>query len=358
MEGVRQSSKVDVVIAGGGPAGCAAAIALARGGKRVLLLEAGRYPRQKVCGEFVSGEALPLLRDLVGTRYGELIRNAPAITRAILHGERETVNMALPAPARSISRYALDFYLWLAAANAGTDARTGVSVTAMRCSHLGYEVETSEGKFFAEHVIDATGRWSRLNAGSKKESKGIGIKAHMRGAGIPERAVSLFFFEDGYCGVEAVAPGVANLCAMVHVGRARRIEDVLRLHPSLDRLTRDWEIERPTLTTAPLIPGCRKAKRGAVRVGDAAGFLHPFLGDGISMALRSGVMAATTIQKGRADYDERFRREFGTAFTVASIGGRVLQSPKLLRRAGWSLLSRAPVFMHWVAQQGRSALAG
>src|SRR5437016_13078771 len=64
----------DVAVIGAGPAGCAAAIAAARAGASVRLFERGPYPRHKVCGEFVSPEALALLR--------ELLPNAPALTNA------------------------------------------------------------------------------------------------------------------------------------------------------------------------------------------------------------------------------------------------------------------------------------
>jgi len=57
----------DLIVIGGGPAGSAAAIAAARAGAQVLLLERGRYPRHKVCGEFVSAESLDLLSTLLGT---------------------------------------------------------------------------------------------------------------------------------------------------------------------------------------------------------------------------------------------------------------------------------------------------
>src|ERR1041385_2073289 len=62
----RMSDRYDLAVIGGGPAGTAAAITAARRGKRVALLERGRYPRHKVCGEFVSAESLELLEALLG----------------------------------------------------------------------------------------------------------------------------------------------------------------------------------------------------------------------------------------------------------------------------------------------------
>ena len=69
----------DLIIIGGGPAGTSAAIFAARLGASVLLLERGRFPRHKVCGEFVSAESLSLLRDLLDHQYVALIRDAVRI---------------------------------------------------------------------------------------------------------------------------------------------------------------------------------------------------------------------------------------------------------------------------------------
>src|SRR5258708_26861319 len=71
----------DLIVIGGGPAGCAASITAARAGARVLQLERGRFPRHKVCGEFVSAESLELLRQLVSQDHVELVTHAPKIPR-------------------------------------------------------------------------------------------------------------------------------------------------------------------------------------------------------------------------------------------------------------------------------------
>ncbi len=87
----------DLAIIGGGPAGCSAAIMAARRGARVVLLERTRFPRHKVCGEFVSGESLGLLEKLLGYSFRDLARDAPRISDSrifldgsVLQRERET----------------------------------------------------------------------------------------------------------------------------------------------------------------------------------------------------------------------------------------------------------------------------
>src|SRR5581483_12063229 len=80
----------DLAVAGGGPAGTAAAITAARFGARVLLLEQGRFPRQKVCGEFVSAESLELLQRLLtaDTAGLAMMERAPRIRTARLFLDR------------------------------------------------------------------------------------------------------------------------------------------------------------------------------------------------------------------------------------------------------------------------------
>ena len=72
----------DLIIIGGGPAGTSAAISAARGGASVLLLDRGRFPRHKVCGEFVSAESLSLLTDLLDQEHSALLPEAVRISAA------------------------------------------------------------------------------------------------------------------------------------------------------------------------------------------------------------------------------------------------------------------------------------
>ncbi|MGC2323879.1 MAG: FAD-dependent oxidoreductase, partial [Terriglobales bacterium] len=101
----------DLAIIGGGPAGAAAAITAARRGARVLLIERGRFPRHKVCGEFISPEGVGLL---AGLGLDDLVGRAPRITHARIFAlaEASAAEAALSPPAASISRYELDHALW------------------------------------------------------------------------------------------------------------------------------------------------------------------------------------------------------------------------------------------------------
>src|ERR1700688_1490182 len=109
----------DLIIIGGGPAGTSAAISAARSGASVLLLERGRFPRHKVCGEFVSAESLGLLTDLLDSDHAALLRNAIRIPQARVFLDGRVVQTAVDPPAASIARLDLDAALWHAAEGAG-----------------------------------------------------------------------------------------------------------------------------------------------------------------------------------------------------------------------------------------------
>ena len=102
----------DLIVIGGGPAGTTAAIIAARGGARVLLLERGRFPRHKVCGEFVSAESLALLSVLLVSEHAALLGNAIRIPHARIFLDGRTLETPVAPPAASITRLDLDAALW------------------------------------------------------------------------------------------------------------------------------------------------------------------------------------------------------------------------------------------------------
>ena len=120
----RSSATFDLAVIGAGPGGSAAAITAARLGAKVVLIEAGEFPRQKVCGEFVSAESLDVLRDLLLRQLPRRTTYCVPLPSSIEPGcswQGESSDTVRP-PALSIPRYELDRLLWQAAQQAG--ART------------------------------------------------------------------------------------------------------------------------------------------------------------------------------------------------------------------------------------------
>jgi len=376
----------DIAVIGGGPAGTAAAISAARTGSAVLLLERGGFPRQKVCGEFVSAESLELLSSLLLESDIKLLKDAVRISSTRIFVDGRMLTAAVEPPAASIARLELDSALWRAAQSAGADVRERTPVTAIT-GEGPFVVATAAGDFEAASVINATGRWSNLsrptdvtsqngsrgngsNNGSFQREKWIGLKGHFEES-LPSQSVDLYFFEGGYCGVQPVRLrdddehcGRINACAMVRADVASQLEDVFSLSEPLRERSAGWRSLMEPVTTSPLIfrtPEC--VRNGIFLAGDAAGFVDPFVGDGISLALRSGTLAAQvlvdalrhqeSLESAAASYYTSYEENFGRVFRSSSRIRRLLAMPNPIRRMAIAAAQASPTVLRFAVRATR-----
>lgn len=303
----------DLIIAGAGPAGSACAITAVQSGARVLLLEKDHFPRHKVCGEFVSPESLRLLDSLL---EGKAFDALPEITSARIFLGTQRLEIPVAPPARSIPRYELDSALIAAARKAGAAVLEDTAVRQVLPGKL-FTVTIDANSFKAKAVVNATGRWSNLTRfKAAKQKKWIGLKAHFSEAS-PPNSVDLYFFAAGYCGVQRVSESAVNVCAMVDAEAATSLQQVFASHPALWRRSRDWEQQFATVSTSGLhFREPKTEDRGMLLAGDSAGFIDPFVGDGISLALHSGTLAAQCLSSflsGRSSLAE-VHREYRAAY--------------------------------------------
>ena len=335
-----EAAQYDLIVVGAGPAGSACAITAARAGARVLLLEKDRFPRQKVCGEFVSPESLSLLHGFLDDGR---FRSCPQVVSSRIFLDNKTLVIPVSPAAQSIPRFDLDPALFAAAQKAGTTAREGIAVQEVRCNEV-FHICTSENSYSARAIVNATGRWSKLTqfdvAG---KDKWIGLKAHFTEPS-PPQTVDLYFFAGGYCGVTPVGPNSVNACAMVSADAAHTLEDVFTKEPRLFQRSRAWQPLFPPVTTSPLyFREPETESDGMFLAGDAAGFIDPFAGDGISLALQSGTLVAQCIvpflrgtcslSEAHQQYRAAYRQRFAPAFRNAARLRGALHAPKWIRSA-------------------------
>ncbi len=365
---MRATNEFDLAIVGGGPAGTSCAITAARLGASVGLFDAKDFPRHRVCGEFVSAESLDVLAGLLQDvpAAGTLFQTAPVIGRTRLLLGQRVIEAPVAPPALSISRYDLDASLWEAARWAGAVAHPNCEVVGNEGDGP-FTLRTSAGTVRAKALIVAAGRWSQFTADRTVPAgpKWIGLKAHFQEPWA-EPCTDLYFFANGYCGVQPVSDGVVNACAMVRSDRATSLEDVFKLHPSLARRAAHWRAIMQPVSTAPLIYRQPQPARGnTLFVGDAAAFIDPFAGDGISIALRSGRVAAQCICNfllGRAAlgeavdlYQQEYSRQFAPLLSAASRVRYLLSLPPFAQSAVFELF-RFPGLLPWVIRKTRRAV--
>src|SRR5947207_129221 len=209
----------DLAVIGGGPAGTSAAITAAQFGFDVVLLEAGTFPRHKVCGEFVSGEALSILDRLLGV--SPLLTDSPRICHARVFIDGRMAELPVSPAAASVTRYELDLRLWQAALEIGVSSIDRARVKAVRRESEYFLIDLEEAEFRARTVINASGRWSNIAAEKPTyRDHWIGLKAHVFEPD-PPSSCDLYFFEGGYCGVQPVGSNTVNVAAIVRANVAR-----------------------------------------------------------------------------------------------------------------------------------------
>lgn len=294
----------EIEIVGGGPAGAAAAIAALKETDAIRLYEKSRFPRHKVCGEFLSPEIAPLL-DRLGVWDRFLAAGPARIRRMVLRFAKREKRSTLPEPAYGLSRYAMDHLLLQHAARVRTPAlpdNGGVRIVA-----------------HGRKAVAPRGR--RL----------FGFKAHFEGPA--DDAVELYFSNGCYIGVTTVENGITNVCGLgpEHILRARHfeIDDLIAdLDPLRERLrplhrTMEW------LTTGPLVFETHfTSAPGVYPAGDALSFVDPFTGSGIVSAILTGSLAGAAAAQGRSpeEYLRECRRHIERPFVISSVFRKAVAS--------------------------------
>ncbi|GIW88753.1 MAG: hypothetical protein KatS3mg108_3077 [Isosphaeraceae bacterium] len=353
----------DCVVVGAGPAGSVTALELARRGLDVVLVERSRFPRSKVCGCCVNPRAVAALRRL---GLEELVGRGVGLRewRVASGGRSAVVRRGLGV---SLSREALDLGLVEAAVGAGVRLEEGVRAVVAGGDPVRVELEGAEGRREerARRVVVATGlveagggvgRWhirggSRIGAGAWVENAPRGYE--------PGR-VEMACGEGGYVGAVVLEDGRLDLAAALDPEVVRRAGGVGRAVagilekaglpeiPGVDRL--GWR-GTPRLTRRV----DRVAEGRVYRVGDAAGYVEPFTGEGIAWAIEGARVLAPIVARGLRErgfdaegaWERAYRREIGSRQVICRQVAAVLRRARLAR-VGVGVLGRMPVLAELV----------
>ncbi len=334
------------LIVGGGPAGAAVAIDLARARVPHLLLERSRVTGDALCGGFLSWRTLETLARL-GIDPDTL---NPVRTTAvrIFAGDR-IARADLPYPAVSVSRRRLDTVLLAAAAGQGAAIERGVTVREIEADRL----RTADGALLATPALFlANGKADVRGTARPESARGadptLGIRVRVIPSPTLAKAlagrIDLYLFDRGYAGLALQEDGSANLCMAVHRSRLQDAGSPADLLATLGR-------EMPALGewVARLAPGAaidaianvpygwrqRTGQAGRYRLGDQAGVIPSLAGEGMGIALASGLAAARAYRAdgagNAAAWQQRLSASLARPIGVAGAVRRVAESTAAAR---------------------------
>ncbi len=321
----------DVAIVGGGPAGASCAAFCAAAGKRVVLLEREKFPREKVCGDCLNPSCWPVLHRL----------GVEAPVREAAHGKLDAVtfitrrgreiSVALPRDAEiAIKRSLFDLILLEHARAAGAEVQEDTTVTSVSRDADTWNLGTANENFRARFLVAADGRNSTiarmLHLLPRVAKERVALQAHVP---LPQnfgRRVILQWLDGGYSGQAPVNDCELNLCL---VGRAHSIDGLKNWAAEKFSLapSQTWRTITP-LTRPPVAP----VHPNLLLIGDAARVVEPLTGEGIFYALRSGELAASTISKG-TDFARAHATMYYGRGWVNALSRLAVTSPKLGSRA-------------------------
>jgi flavin-dependent dehydrogenase len=356
----------DAAVIGAGPAGALAARELARRGCTVLLIDRASFPRWKVCGCCLNAHALAIL-DAVG--LGTVMAHSGAVPLNGIHLAAAGKVAEVPlCGGVSLSREAFDAALVKAAVESGAAflPQTSASVVRHIESTQTRYIELQQGPIrerVAARVVLAAdglgGKWAARDDGTEMmTAPGARIGAGVVAAKGPAFYVSGRIFmvcgRGGYLGLVRLEDGRLNLAAALDPnwvrtcgGPGRAAEELLAEAgwPAVPNLAELHWRGTPALTRQAR----RRAGERLFLIGDAAGYIEPFTGEGMAWALAAGnavaPLAARAVQHWHPQlarqWEATYRRLLGSRQRVCRVVAAVLRLP-WLTRAAVHLLALAP----------------
>ena len=347
----------DVIVIGGGPAGCSAAIGLSRLGYNVVLFYQAKFPRDKVCGEFISPAADPILDRLgILSRIETLNpKRLKGVSISSFEGEEFSIDypfqpgLAERPTSLSVSRYELDSLFVEEAKRAGVEVREQYKATEFLFEDdcvigiRGWDGNKTSFSIHAPLVIDAGGRNAlSLKKFQLKEEPVGGVKiamaAHWEGAQIADDYCYMHVSDPGYTGISNVGSDRANVVLVVDRDSMNGENpdkfylDTVMKNSQRYKILRNAKCLESVRTVESLAFSVKSLPCGGLlMVGDAMGFIDPFTGEGIYLSLRSSEIAVEVAVKALENfnfsrdalniYEVRRKKEFDKKFLLS----RVLQ---------------------------------
>lgn len=343
----------DPLIIGAGPAGCAAAITLAKGGARPLLVERNRETGDALCGGFISWRTKARLEGLGVSLSGHEINRLRVFSGGAM------AEADLPEPALGVSRHIMDTALVAAALAAGAGLERGVTVRHKD------DLLPATGPVFL-----ATGKHDFKGCERPRTDKdpAIGLRVRLPASALVDRLVDdtieLHLFARGYAGIELQEDGSANICLAVRkslltaAGRdpAALLVHLAEAHPVFGERMAGFDARTPIDAIANIPYGWRQTSdpQGFYRLGDQCAVIPSLAGEGNGIALASGESAAKAWLSGQAaaEWQRGFARK---ALLPVGLATLLWKAGETRLGAGLAVpvLRILPQIATWIAQATR-----
>lgn len=350
-------SHVDVAVIGGGIAGLIAAIVLARHQFKVILLEKKSYPRDKVCGACLNANALATLEALQLTHILDELK-APTLNQVQIQCGPRTVKLPLPA-GRAVTRREFDLALATEAVRCGVKVIDNVTASL---DSFNADQTARQVKIQSSHnvrIVDASLVLVAAGLGGIREMSqpwpakvqpnskiGMGLSLQATSHNLQPHTIHLCVRQQGYLGLVLAEENRLNLAAAIQPDFLKQQRDFgswvratldqydLQIEHPLE--TADWR-GTPTLTRRIQKPFGRRW----LAIGDSAGYVEPFTGEGMAWAMAGGAIAAQLAADNLDNWTQKHEERWGELYQ------------EMIRHRQWSCRSLA-----WLLQNRyRSRLA-
>lgn len=362
----------DVLVIGGGLAGLVSALGLAKAGLQVVLVERKAYPFHRVCGEYVSNEVLPYLRQL-GVHVSSL--NPARINRFQLSSPGgNTLEAKLDLGGFGISRYTLDDYLYSLAQRQGVRVILQQAVQEVQLQGDNFCARLSGGETLqAQVAIGAYGKRANLDRQLNRRffrsrSPYIGVKYHIA-HDAPRNLIALHNFSDGYAGTSAIEGDKHCLCYLTtranlkkHGSIPAMEQAILYRNPHLHRIFSEAEFLYPQPEVINEISFSTKTcvENHLLMCGDAAGMITPLCGNGMAMAIHAAKLVTEQVvhyfgngcsrTELEHNYTQAWRRQFESRLRLGRTVQRLFGQP-LLSEVAVGTLKHLPAAVQLIMRQ-------
>ena len=308
----------DVIIIGGGPAGSMAALYLSKYGFNTCIIEKKKFPREVLCGEFLSGEVSKTLKEL-NLFESFLSENPVKISQIKIINEKGTeISSEFDFSAYALKRSLFDHFLLKSAVNSGVKVYQPAEAKIIKRDGDNFlvEIKVSDDQEIiinSDYVIAAYGKQNILDKKLNRSFVGPKTELHAIKFHIPNTCISNFPLDEIriytgeriYCGLNRVSEQETTLCAIErrindeHSPRSK-ILNLINTNESFGKLFgKDFEkllYELPIYGTGNIFFGKKaKVENGIFMTGDAAGVIAPLTGDGIGMAVQSAKLISSLL---------------------------------------------------------------